>query len=77
MTKAWTVRDYDRLFRDDQPTQPHAPSNEALDEMAAEFGCSPKAVRAHWDDARSAILHNRTEASAQLRDYLRRRGWLS
>ena len=76
MPQPWTTREYDRLFRDHPPTEPHAPSGEILDELAAASGRSAKAVLAQWDDARSAILNSQTAASAQILRYLRRRGWL-
>ena len=76
MPQPWTTREYDRLFRDHPPTEPHAPSGDALDELAAASDRSAKAIYAQWDDARSAVLNNQTAASAQLLGYLRRRGWL-
>jgi hypothetical protein len=76
MSTPWTISQYDLLFRDRAPTQPHAPAGTDLDELAGAFGRSAKAVLAQWDDARSAVLDNRTAASAQLVGYLRRRGWL-
>jgi hypothetical protein len=76
MPQPWTTREYDRLFRDHPPTQPHAPLGGELDALASEFGRSTKAVFAQWDDARSAVLDNQTAASGQLLGYLRRRGWL-
>ena len=76
MSTAWTISQYDLLFRDHAPSLPHAPAGTDLDELAGVFGRSAKAVRAQWDDARSAVLDNRTAASTQLLVYLRRRGWL-
>ena len=76
MADAWTTSEYNRLFQDRPPTQPHAPSGDELDALASEFGRSTKAVYAQWDDARCAVLKNKTAASGQLLGYLRRRGWL-
>ena len=76
MPQPWTTREYDRLFRDHPPTEPNAPSGDALDELAAASDRSAKAIYAQWGDARSAVLNNQTAASGQLLGYLRRRGWL-
>ena len=76
MAGAWTTSEYERLFRDYPPTEPHAPAGDDLERLADSFERSPKAVFAQWDDARSAVLDNQTAASAQLLGYLRRRGWL-
>jgi hypothetical protein len=44
MADAWTTSEYNRLFQDRPPTQPHAPSGDELDALASEFGRSTKAV---------------------------------
>lgn len=72
----WTTSEYERLFKEHPPSEPHAPSGAALDGLAAEFGRSRGAVSAQWNDARSAVLNSQTAASAQLLGYLRRQGWL-
>jgi hypothetical protein len=76
MAGAWTTNEYHRLFRDHPPTQAHAPSGVDLDELASDFDRSKKAVYAQWNDARSAVLNNETDASRQLLGFLRRSGWL-
>lgn len=76
MPEPWTTTDYERLFRDHPPTEPHAPRGEDLDALATTLQRSTGAVRAQWDDARSAVLNSQTAASTQLIGYLRRRGWL-
>jgi hypothetical protein len=72
----WTEPDYDRLFRDHPPNTPHAPLGDDLAGLAIELSRSAGAIRAQWDDARSAVLRNRTAASEGLLAYLSRRGWL-
>ena len=76
MAGAWTTSEYERLFRDHPPTKPHAPGGDDLAALAWEFGRSTGAVNGQWQDARSAILNNKTAASSPLLGYLRGRGWL-
>ncbi len=76
MAGPWTTGDYEVLFHDDPPTQPHRPAGEGLARLAATLGRSTGAVAAQWDDARTAVLGGKTMASAQLVGYMRRRGWL-
>ena len=73
---SWTISEYDRLFRNHPPTEPNAPRRDELEVMARETDHSPAAIKAQWDDARSAVLGNKTAASDGLLGYLRRRGWL-
>ena len=73
---SWTISEYDRLFRDCPPNAPHAPRQEELVEMARQTDHSPAAIRAQWDDARSAVLGGKTAASQALVGYIERRGWL-
>ena len=76
MPEPWTTTDYERLFRDHPPTEPQAPRGEDLESLATTLRRSTGAVRAQWDDARSAVLNSQTAASTQLIGYLRWRGWL-
>jgi len=73
---SWPRKEYDRPFRDHPPTSPHAPSRAEAKAIGDELGRSTGAIVAQWDDARSLILGNKTDASLPLRDYLRDRGWL-
>jgi hypothetical protein len=72
----WTDDEYEAIFRGRPPTEPEAPSAEETERLADELGRSAGAIRAQWDDARSLVLGQRNAASAALRDYLTRRGWL-
>ena len=73
---AWTISEYDRLFRDHLPTEPHAPRRDELEEMTRDIDHSTAAILAQWDDARSAVLGSQTAASQRLLGYLGLRGWL-
>jgi hypothetical protein len=72
----WEIRGYDVLFADHPPTQSVAPTGAECDALGLQLGRSRGAVKAQWDDARSAVLGSKSEASQPLRDYLRGRGWL-
>jgi hypothetical protein len=72
----WEDRDYPMLFRDYLPTQPIAPTAGECDALGMNLGRSRGAVLAQWNDGRSVVLGQKNAASEQLRDYLRRRGWL-
>ena len=74
--QAWTEAEYEAIFRDHPPTQPTPPARSECESLAAQFGRSPEAISAHWDDGRSLVLGQKTAASARLADYLARRGWL-
>ena len=73
---AWTLSEYDRLFRDNPPTEASAPHGDALARIARELDRSTGAIAAQWNDARSAVLNSKTAASEQLLGYLERRAWL-
>ena len=68
--------EYEAIFRDHPPTQPTPPARSECESLAAQFGRSPEAISAQWDDGRSLVLGQKTAASARLADYLARRGWL-
>jgi hypothetical protein len=72
----WTSSEYDGLFRDHPPTEPSAPHGPDLTSIGQEMARATGAVAAQWGDARSAVLGNKTAASEQLLDYLKRRGWI-
>jgi hypothetical protein len=72
----WTVREYDRLFRNHPPTEATAPRENDLAMIFREMDRSTGAIVAQWNDARSAVLRSTTAASEQLLAYLERRGWL-
>ena len=76
MAGTWTMSEYEHLFRDHPPTEPHAPAGGDLERLADAFGRSPMTVHAQWDDARSAVLNSQTAAGTHLLGYLGRRGWL-
>ena len=73
---AWTLSEYDRLFRDHPPTEPTAPHGDDLARIARDLDRSTGAIAAQWADARSAVLESTTAASEQLLGYLQRQGWL-
>lgn len=75
-TANWTDTDYDRLFRDHPPTEPIAPKGGEAAHLAIDLGRTTGAISAQWNDARSAVLGQKSAASQGLRAYLRRRGWL-
>ena len=62
----WTLSDYDRLFKDHPPTEPTAPHGEDLAAIASDLHGSIGAIAVQWDDARSAVLGNKTAASGRL-----------
>jgi hypothetical protein len=73
---AWSMEEFERLFRDHPPTEPSAPRGSALADLARELRRSTGSVAAQWADARSAVLHTQTAASRQLIGYLIDREWL-
>ena len=72
----WTADEYQRLFSDHPPTEPHAPRRDELEVMSHEMDHAPDAIKAQWDDARSAVLESKSAASQGLLGYIGRRGWL-
>jgi hypothetical protein len=74
--RRWTETEYERLFREHSPTEPHAPSRDECAAIGASLRRTPGAIQGQWDDGRSVVLGQTTAASSGLRDYLVRRGWL-
>ena len=72
---SWTTQEYDRLFRDFEPTQPVSPAGTDLAAIATDLRRSTGAIAAQWNDARSVVLGSTNASSAQLRSYLSGRGW--
>jgi hypothetical protein len=72
----WSDDDYEAIFLGGPPTGAEAPSAPDCERLSLALGRSPAAILAQWDDGRSLVLGQRSAASAPLRDYLVRRGWL-
>jgi hypothetical protein len=74
--RRWNEAEYDVLFRQHPPNQPHPPDLAACRVIARTIRRTPDAVIAQWHDARSVVLGSATAASEPLVDYLRAHRWL-
>jgi hypothetical protein len=74
--RRWNVAEYDVLFRQHPPNEPHAPDLAACRVIAGTIRRTSDAVSAQWHDARSAVLGSATAASSPLIDCLRGQRWL-
>jgi len=72
----WSDDDYELLFGGYPPTERDAPLAEDCHRLGLALGRSSGAVLAQWNDGRSLVLGHTNDASAGLRDFLVRRGWL-
>ena len=72
----WQEAEYELLFRANPPTRALAPTAAQCTVLARQLGRSAGAVLSQWADRRSLVLGHTNSASAGLRDYVVRRGWL-